>query len=346
MKKTRRKITLLLTAAMLTGVFAGCGSDSAGAKDSAASAQGNSPSEENSDAVTVRVGDNMALGTVTPFVAEDLGYFEEAGINVEILEFSDGSALAEAFAAGEIDVALMGIAPTATWYQKGVDLQVIASANGGGHVILVKSDSGIETVADLKGKILAEPSLGTVTDTLLRDYILPGAGLDPENDLIIQPGLKPADMATALYATGEVDAILTWEPYASQAKAQYGDEVKVLYDSPAVIREATGGDAFYPVNVVSASQDFITNHPDEVQKFMDVYKKTVDYINEDAGANAEIAKVLNLDESIVEASRVRVDFTYDIDVEGLTTTLTWAKDLGYMDEIPDAEAFYNSEFLK
>lgn len=339
MKKRKKKLMLLLTAVMLTGAIAGCGQGSTGEEDSGSS-------EENTDLATVRIGDIKALGTVTPFVAEELGYFEAAGLNVEILEFADGSALAEAFAAGEIDVGLMGIAPTATWYQKGVELQVIASANGGGHVILVKSDSGIESVADLEGKILAEPNLGTVTDTLLRDYILPEAGLDPEEDLIIESGLKPADMATALYATGEVDAILTWEPYVSQAQVQYGDEVKILYDSPAVIREKTGSDTLYPVNVVSASQEFITDHTDILQKFMEVYKKTVDYINEDDGANAVIAQVLSLDESIVEAARVRVDFTYDIDIEGLTTTLTWAKDLGYLDEIPDEEAFYNSEFLK
>ena len=340
MKKVRTNIVMVLLATMIAGAVAGCGSKNNNQPDSG------SKQPDSTSQVTIRVGDNMALGTVIPFIAKDEGYFDDAGINVEIKEFSDGSALAEAFAAGEVDVALMGIAPTATWYQKGVDLQVIASANGGGHVILVKNNSGIETVEDLKGKTLAEPNLGTVTDTLLRDYILPDAGIDPEKDLTIQSGLKPADMATALYATGEVDAILTWEPYVSQAQAQYGDEVKVLYDSSAEIQKATGNNTFYPVNVVSASKDFITNHTSELQAFVDVYKKTVDYVNNDAGADAEIAKVLDLDESIVEAAKTRVDFTYDIDVDGLTETLKWAKDLGYLDDIPKTEDFYNSDFLK
>ena len=48
------------------------------------------------------------------FVAQELGYFEEAGLNVELLEFSDGSAMMEAFAAGELDVAMGGIGPAAT----------------------------------------------------------------------------------------------------------------------------------------------------------------------------------------------------------------------------------------
>ena len=36
----------------------------------------------------LRVGSILSLGTATPFVAQELGYFEEAGLNVELLEFS------------------------------------------------------------------------------------------------------------------------------------------------------------------------------------------------------------------------------------------------------------------
>ena len=342
----KKKLILALTTVFVTGIFGGCGSDMSYSTDADAGVESSKTgTSETEDTVTIRVGDSMALGTVAPFVTEDLGYFEEAGIDVQILQFSDGTALSEAFAAGEIDVALVGIAPTATWYQKGVDLQVIAAANGGGHVILVRSDSGIDSLEDLKGKILAEPNLGTVTDTLLRDYILPQANLDPENDLIIEPGLKPADMATSLFATGEVDAIITWEPYVSQAIEQYGDEVKILYDSPIEIKKESGSDTFYPVNIVSASQDLITNHPEELEKFVAVYKKTVDYINTDPEANAEIGKVLSLDESIIEAARDRVDFNYEIDIDGLNSTLSWTKDLGYLGELPDNEAFYNTDFI-
>lgn len=332
----KKILTMILAVVMLAGVLSGCGGSN----------KSKSQKSTSNAATTIRVGDIMALGTVSPFVADDLGYFDKAGMDVKISEFSDGSALAEAFAAGEIDVAFIGITPTATWYQKGVDLQVIASANGGGHVILTRSDSGINSVKDLKGKILAEPNLGTVTDTLLRDHILPKAGLNPKKDLTIEPGLKPADMASSLFATKEVDAILTWEPYVAQAIAQYKDEVKVLYDSPAEIKNITKSDTFYPVNVVVASQDFIDNHSKELQKFIDVYKDTVNYINTDEGANAEIAKVLKMEESIIKSARKRVDFTYKIDKKGLNKTLTWAKDLGYLDKIPDAKKLYNTKFIE
>ena len=91
----------------------------------------------------LRVGTNRALGTITPYVGKARGLFQARGIELEIVDFQDGSTLMEAFAAGRLDVALQGIAPAAIWHGKGVPLKVIAAANGGGHVLLTRADAGI-----------------------------------------------------------------------------------------------------------------------------------------------------------------------------------------------------------
>ncbi len=291
----------------------------------------------------ITVGAIKALGTITPYIAKEKNFFEEAGLDVEIVDFADGSALGEAFAASGIDIAFMGIAPTATWQSKGVDLKIIASANGGGHVILTREDTGINSIEDLKGKIIAEPNPGTVTDTLLRDYILPNAGLDPEKDLQILSGLKPADMAASLAVTKEVDAIITWEPFSTQALKQY-EGLKLVYDSAKEVPGNSETNALYPVNVASASVDLITNHPKELQAFIDAYKKTIDFLQQDPTANAVLAKELDLEESVVEKARERVDYTYKIDAKGLFQTLQWAKDLGYLDAIPSEDEIFDYTF--
>lgn len=295
--------------------------------------------EESGEKPALTLGVIKALGTAAPYVAETKGYFDEAGLNVNIVDFSDGSALMEAFAASNIDIALCGVAPVANWFSKGVDVQVIASANGGGHVILSRKDTGITSVEQLKGHTLAEPNLGTVTDTLLRSYILKNAGIDPENDLTIVPGMKPADMAISLFDTREVDAILTWEPYVTQALATYDDAV-IVYDSPLVLKEELGTDSFYAVNVVSASGEVINSRRDDIKQFLAVYEKTVDYINTDPGANADIAAVLEMDESVVEGARQRIDYTYKLDKDALERTLGWGLELGYFDSIPARDEFF------
>jgi NitT/TauT family transport system substrate-binding protein len=296
------------------------------------------------DDYTIRVGVIRALGTVTPYVAQELDLFSKKGIKVEFIDFSDGTAVGEAFAIGGIDIGFLGIAPAAVWQSKGVNYKVVASANGGGHIILTSKSSGISSVADLKGKKLSAPSAGTVTDVLLRDYILPGAGLKPSDLNIIAP-VKPADMSVALYVNKEVDAILTWEPFAAQAEATYDDAI-VLYNSPQEIKKATGENAFYAVNVITASQDLIDKHRELLQTFLDVNAETVEYINSDAGANAVIARILKLDENIVKAARERIDYTYKLNIGSLERTLGWTKNLGYLKEVPAREALFDTSFGK
>lgn len=302
---------------------------------------------ENSEAAggdnVIRVGSILALGTATPFVAQENGLFEGSDISIEVTQFADGSALMEAFAAGELDVALSGVIPVATWISKGIDMKVVASANGGGHVLMTRKDTGITSVEDLKGKTIAEPNIATVTDALLRSKILGDAGLDPDMDVTLIPGMKPADMATVLMVTKEVDAMITWEPFAAQAEKDYEDIV-VLYDSAKEIKEETGSSAFYPVNVVAANQDFIDNRPEDLEKFLDIYKQTVDYINNDPGSNVVLGKVLDMDEATIQSARERIDYTFDIDEAGTLETLQWAADLGYIDKVPDkSEIFYEKK---
>lgn len=328
------------------GTEAGSG-DVAGesaAQETAENTEGTGDGSEAADGDhVIRVGSILALGTATPFVAQENGLFEESDISIEVTQFADGSALMEAFAAGELDVALSGVIPVATWISKGIDMKVVAAANGGGHVLMTRKDTGITSVEDLKGKTIAEPNIATVTDALLRSKILGDAGLDPDMDVTLIPGMKPADMATVLMVTKEVDAMITWEPFAAQAEKDYEDIV-VLYDTAKEIKEETGSSAFYPVNVVAANQDFIDNRPEDLDKFLEIYKKTVDYINTDPGANAVLAKVLDMDETTIQNARERIDYTFDIDEAGTLETLQWAADLGYIDKVPDkSKIFYEKK---
>lgn len=290
------------------------------------------------EASKIRVGSILALGTAAPFVSQNLGYYEEAGLDVEMAEFADGSALMEAFASGELDIAMVGIGPAATWFTKGIDLKVVAGSNGGGHVLMTRQDTGIDTVEDLKNALVAEPNIATVTDALLRAQILQGAGLDPELDVVLIPGMKPADMAALLFGTREVDAMITWEPYASQAEAEYGDEVKIIYDAAPVLASEEG--SFYPGNVVIASGDFIENHRELLDSFLEVHRKTTDYLNTDEGANELLGSILQMDSSVIENARKRIDFHWEIDQEESLKVLQWSVDLGYLDELPDASQFF------
>jgi NitT/TauT family transport system substrate-binding protein len=292
----------------------------------------------------IKVGTNRALGTVTPYVGKSKGIFNKQGVTLDIVDFSDGSTLMEAFASGQLDIGILGIAPAAIWQGKGVALKVVASANGGGHVLLTREDTGITSITQLKGRKVATPKPGTVTDTLFRVHIIQKlAGLNPEKDIQIVPGLAPADMPTALFVVREV--VITWEPFASQAEAQFKGG-RVLFDAAAEWRKKQPKGAFYPVNVVIARQSFIDQYPDQLRRFLVAYQETVDFINQQPGqANEIISREIQLDKSIVAKARRRIDYTVQIDTTAALETLEWSKELGYLSEIPQAAKLFDLRFL-
>lgn len=295
----------------------------------------------------IKIGTNRALGTVTPYVGKSQGVFAKRGVTVEIIDFTDGSTLMEAFASGQLDVALLGIAPTAIWQGKGVPLKVVAAANGGGHVLLTRQDAGINSVKDLKGKKVATPKPGTVVDTLFRAHIARKvAGLDPEKDIQIVPGVAPADMPSALFVAREVDAGITWEPFASQAEAKFKNS-KVLYDAALEWKKSNPkAKNFYPTNVVIARQSFIEQRPEELKRFLSSYVETIDFINsKPKEANEIIARELKLDPAIIAHARKRIDYTATVDVKAALETLSWSKQLGYLKEIPAENKLFDLSYL-
>lgn len=303
-----------------------------------------SPETGNAGVKTIRIGSNRALGSVTPYLAEKMGYFDGKNYKVEVIEFTDGAAIMEAMAAGEIEMGLVGVAPVATWNAKGFDVRVVASANTGGHAIISKKGSGIKTVEDLKGKTMAGPNVGTVTDALLKAYILPRYNMT-EKDLTIVTGMKPVDMVNTLLNTDELDAIMTWEPYVSMAEIQGSDTV-IIYDASEEYKKNSGSDTVYPTNVVAASGELCDENPEIVQDIVSIIGKTADYVKEnEEEANQEIAEILELEADIIAKSRNRSDLTFEIDIDATMEVLNWACELGYIEKLPSKEDLFDLRFI-
>ncbi len=295
----------------------------------------------------IRIGTNRALGTIAPYVARDKGFFDQQAVQARVIDFNDVTTLMESVASGQLDVALVGVSPAAIWEQRGVGLKVVASANGGGQVLLTRTDTGIHSLADLRGKKIATPKPGTVTDTIFRAHIIRDlAHLDPETDIQIIPNMAAADMSTVLFASREVDAAISWEPFASQAEASYKDHV-VLFDVANEWRRLhPERKQLYPVNVVIASQSFIDQHPDVLRRFLLAYSEAVRYINlQPDAANDIISRETQLDKAVVIAARQRIDYSSQVDVDASLETLEWSRSLGYLKKLPTSAELFDLRFL-
>lgn len=197
------------------------------------------------------------------------------GYDVKFKEFQNGSAEMQALANGSIDYARIGDTPGITALASGTKLTYVAAgaskANGSG--ILVKKNSGINSLSDLKGKTIAYTK-GTSSEYMVRKA-LQKAGLSADDVT-----LKSLDQSAAAvaFAKGKVDAWANWDPATSQAEVT--ENAKLLVNG-----------AKLGVN----NRSFIVSPTSFAQKNKAVTKLIIKYSNEDMQwANQNKAKLVTM----------------------------------------------------
>jgi NitT/TauT family transport system substrate-binding protein len=150
-------------------------------------------------------------------VMEAAGVLNDLPYTLEWKQFTAGSPVAEALNANSLDIGLLGDAPVLFLGALGAPIKVIAVTrqNLEGVAILVKKDSSIHSLADLKGKRAAVWK-GSWSQQLLFTA-LDNAGV-PRDSLELRY-LSALDASHALEG-GSVDVIATWEPYVTQQERQ------------------------------------------------------------------------------------------------------------------------------
>lgn len=160
--------------------------------------------------------------TNLPVVAQREGAIEAAlapqGTEVVWVEFQAGPPLVEALNAGAIDLGWTGDAPPIFGQAAGSAITYVAALppNGQGEAIVAKKGSGVETLADLKGRAVAVGK-GTSAHNLLAAALeTQGLTLD---DVEVRY-LPPADAAAA-FAADKVEAWAVWDPFLAIAETRY-----------------------------------------------------------------------------------------------------------------------------
>jgi sulfonate transport system substrate-binding protein len=176
--------------------------------------------------------------TGLPVIARQQGLLEKTleskGIAVTWVEFTAGPPLVEALNVGAINVGWVGDAPPIFGQSAGSAIVYVAALPGNvdGEAIVAKAESGIKSVADLKGKKVAVGK-GTSAHNLLI------AALE-KNGLTftdIQPVYLPPADAAAAFASDKVDAWSIWDPFLAIAETRYTPTV--LVRSPEVLDVTT-----------------------------------------------------------------------------------------------------------
>ena len=157
----------------------------------------------------VRVASNSWVGYAPLFLARELGHLQEPLLR--LVQMPSNSASLMALASGQVEAAALTLDELLVAREDGLDLQVIMvfDESAGADVVMVRP--GITRLEQLRGQRIAVEN--TATGALMLSHTLQAAGLTP-NDVV------KVDMAgrrqTDAYARQQVDAVVCFEPHATQ----------------------------------------------------------------------------------------------------------------------------------
>jgi NitT/TauT family transport system substrate-binding protein len=200
-------------------------------------------------------------------IAEQKGWYKEAGVDVELLWFEYAPSM-EAFTAGKVDAVAVtngdGLV-TSAGGARNVAILVTDYSNGNDMIV---ARPGIESLKDLKGRKIGI-EVGFVEHLLLLNG-LSKIGLT-DKDVELVP--TPTNQTPQVLASGQVDAIGAWQPNSGAAlKSVAGSKaVYTSADAPGLIYDTV---AVSPASLAERRADWV--------KFVKVWDKIVAYLADPA----------------------------------------------------------------
>jgi len=192
-------------------------------------------------------------GYTHSYIAQEKGFFEDEGVNVELVLIENIDDSLQYFKAGKADAAFGLQSDAMLLSAEGVQLKIvyIADFSNGGDVLVSKLD--IKTIMDLKGKTVSIDKLNSFNHIFLVE-LLRINGLE-ESDLKIIP-IIASEVPDAL-KSGLIDAGQTWEPYQSHAIANGYRLLATSADAPGIITD-----------VLMFHSKFVEERPDDIKKVL------------------------------------------------------------------------------
>lgn len=241
----------------------------------AAFAQGAKPK------VTVAVGGAGCLCYLPTVLAQQLGEYDRAGVQVELINFKGGSQALTAVIGGSADVVSGYYDHCVNLAAKGQNLQAFVVYDRYPGLVLgvsPKHTGTINSVKDLAGKKVGVSAPGSSTDFFLK-YLLAKNGVDPNSVAVIGVGLDAT--AVAAMEQGTVEAAVMLDPTPTVLHGKFGG-LKILSDTRT--QEDTlavfGGE--YPGGSLYTRADWIASHQKETQALASAILATLNWIHSHA----------------------------------------------------------------
>ena len=281
----KKRFLALFTAGVLSiSLLAGCSGDTEQTEQKSESESQTSVEEPEEKALTKVTLNEVAhsIFYAPMYVAIEEGYFEDEGIDLDLVCGFGADKTMTAVISREADIGFMGSEASIYTYAEGATDYVVNFAQltqRAGNFLVAREEMPDFSWEDLKGHLVLGGRKGGMPEMVF-EYILKQNGIDPEKDLEINQNIDFGSTAAA-FAEGQGDFTVEFEPGATSLESE----------GKGYVVASLGEDSGYvPYTAFSAKQSFIDENPDIIQGFTNALQKGMDYVQ--AHTPEEIAKII------------------------------------------------------
>jgi len=220
---------------------------------------------------------------------------------------------------GKYDIAALPTNVAAALYNSGkADLQVVA-VNTLGVLHIVENGNTVTDINSLKGKTIHATGGGSTPEFILR-YVLEQNGIDPDKDVTLDFSYANHDDLANLVGGGAVKIAMLPEPNLTAVLSKTKD-VRVALDLTEEWRKVSDFDVMQGCIVVRKA--FAEEHPEQLAEFLDEYRASVEYVNQNPNIAAGVIAGLGIipKEALAKQAIPRCNIVY-VDGEEMQESLS------------------------
>jgi len=330
-----KKIVFSIVCLIICASFAGCSSFS---KNEVANVRiASFPNITHSQSLLLRTVGKM----------ERLTDKDNNSIPVQWKTFNAGPAEVEALLAGEVDIGYIGPGPAINAFVKSKgDVVIIAGAADAGAILVSKKNLVEKDVKKLlDGRKIAVPQFGNTQDLCLRNLLEQHGLKDTAKGGTVEVLQAENPDIRTLLEKEDIDAALVPEPWGARLVNEIG--ANIVLDYKDIWRN---GD--YTTAVIVVRKDFLTQHPDLVEAFLNQHVKATLEINQNLAINKQIINKKigeltqrTLGENVLNDAFQRLKVTYDPQAQSVLEMADMAKKAGFLREKPNMQGIFDLKIL-
>jgi ABC-type nitrate/sulfonate/bicarbonate transport system substrate-binding protein len=235
------------------------------------------------------------------YIADDRGYFSNNGLNVTVKNYNTGTAAVTGLLNGEIDITGASEFVLASKALENANICTFgAYGKSNKFVVIARTDRGISSIPDLKGKTMGVP-LGTNGEFYLRRF------LELNNiaqNQVTFVNMVPFVQTPNALANGTVDAAVAFQPYLNEIESLIGNETMMwpIQSGQLAYIDAIG------------TRDWVQEHPELIERFLRSMVQAEDFaLRHQDEAIATVAKTLNF--SVAYLQTVWSDYQFSVTLD-------------------------------